>query len=1552
MIENEHIKREIPSIDHDLSPVKDEQFEPRPVPKGLAMNSFNELIGYQSMPLSSARREVMKKCIKCIFENKILDARKTLNAVIRSMRNKEARLALCDELSKYSDGNKAVLEQQPFDLVVRLLNCALQDNDPNDLNEIAAAILPLANKFCRKLSPNIYQFAYTGLQDHAIWSNQTFWVQAFYADVEKALKSLYVSSNDLDGESSGLDVAATQMYNAEKLEPAQLEQFVEGEHSTLMAQAIDYTLMMTCMKIPFDISSKNSSNNYSKLDSHDTRSISAYTNTSTLDDAAHDSLIIDDESGYEDDSRDNSDVSANVIKFIARFVDKVFKDSGVRDDYNKRLQTSEIPKIVGMQIDTVEQVYKESKNLPPPEKPKILLPRTLPGEEVISKEAYLRAYLIDDGKDECRTGVASGTQFLPAEGALFMTNYRIIFKGRPVDSYASQSVVLRSFPVASLIKEKRISITANTSLDHYLTEGVQMKSCTFQMVKVAFDEEVTIEQISTFLKLLNHSRAPQHIFDHFAFTSQSGVYPRPKKSKDKKKLQKRFGKTLSKQIEKVGFIKTKPRTNKNKYGQNSLYSMTMTPHSPSQTSKYFNDDLKNIEENSISSSMDNINQIGTLSPSHESQRPVQRLHEMLYCKDYERLGFEIYSHIYMASVSGVKNPKLHNSYANSSSYFRINSVNMDYSVCGSYPGLIVAMSNVNDEAIKKLAKLYRNGRFPAIVWKHPRTKALILRSGARNPTSIGHLNHAKYESSVSENDKFLRSICTYTVQHRSRMSDIETVSVSSNSVNSPEANRKFQNSPVSSSLFVKQSTTFQRAVNTIRTSGGKSTIGATMGRQLQKLSNNAGILGKKELRKNSFNSSGNSAPIKKNSFTTSDTATTTEAGAGGQASVSSSISSIPLSANSPLYIITEKKHQKPQDASYEFVPINVHEVRHVKQSFKNILKICVPSETKHNDSTIGSTFLRDFSATEWFKQIQKVMDIAQLIVDLNDRGSSVLLSLEDDSDIVPQVMSVAQICLDPYYRTFDGFRTLIEKDWLSFGHKFVHRSNLIASSVSSGFAPIFLQFLDIVHQIHHQFPLSFEFNQYFIKFIAYHYVSSRFRTFLQDCECDRSEYGWIERDIQSNISLRKLMTEDDDDDDDEASSRSEEKASNNMNFGQPLTFGTSFWDYCVKIWVKSPIFYNFYYVPIISIEGHFTDAAVLRPTFMMANLKVWDYFVGEELAHGPSYDLEVVQLERASNEADDHEKWDTKRIVVNAIYDSVEHSMMNCFHQMLDQINLLEAELNYQTRKWIKIWNKIEIPTSDIEIMQHQRLKIHRQRNFAALKEPSQETDLMSSAYSFSMANANQILRSRSIVPHNFENFPAPTQLTKCDQCLLLIGVRQAFKCSDCDFVCHDNCREMVSTINCRKKTATLKAAQQNSAGNNNKVLNIPAGHDDMAHDVRSDSESESEFSKTGTIIYGGSPSRNNHNNQNLNFKGYLQKQGQVFKAWKQRWYELDTNKHQVCFSTSGLNFLFINFLIFSNLSHSSNILIRILIAVAGALLILVMLLKFILLLQRLMLLR
>ncbi|KAH3761831.1 Myotubularin 1 [Pelomyxa schiedti] len=97
------------------------------------------------------------------------------------------------------------------------------------------------------------------------------------------------------------------------------------------------------------------------------------------------------------------------------------------------------------------------------------------------------------------------------------------------------------------------------------------------------------------------------------------------------------------------------------------------------------------------------------------------------------------------------------------------------------------------------------------------------------------------------------------------------------------------------------------------------------------------------------------------------------------------------------------------------------------------------------------------------------------------------------------------LCLDPYYRTIVGFEVLLEKEWLSFGHKFSTRYAHGDPKPNEQQAPIFPQMIDCVYQLLCQFPLSFQFNENFLITIMEHLYSCRFGTFLFNCVKERED---------------------------------------------------------------------------------------------------------------------------------------------------------------------------------------------------------------------------------------------------------------------------------------------------------------------------------------------------------------------------------------------------------------------------------------------------------------
>lgn len=55
---------------------------------------------------------------------------------------------------------------------------------------------------------------------------------------------------------------------------------------------------------------------------------------------------------------------------------------------------------------------------------------------------------------------------------------------------------------------------------------------------------------------------------------------------------------------------------------------------------------------------------------------------------------------------------------------------------------------------------------------------------------------------------------------------------------------------------------------------------------------------------------------------------------------------------------------------------------------------------------------------------------------LESGKTSVVVHCSDGWDRTGQLTSLAMLMLDGYYRTIRGFEMLLEKEWLSFGHRF------------------------------------------------------------------------------------------------------------------------------------------------------------------------------------------------------------------------------------------------------------------------------------------------------------------------------------------------------------------------------------------------------------------------------------------------------------------------------------------------------------------------------------
>ncbi|XP_062238743.1 myotubularin-related protein 5 isoform X4 [Platichthys flesus] len=1179
------------------------------------------------MANSARRLEVVRNCITYIFENKMLEAKKLMPAVLRALKGRAARICLTQELNQHVLQNRAVLDDQQFDYIVRMLNCTLQDCSHMDEHGIAAALLPLVTAFCRKLGAGITQFAYSCVQEHMVWTTMQFWEAMFYSDVQNHIRALYLESEDgeqhknleqQDGSGDGREISALDLASEQnRLWPTLSKEMqterVQKEESTVFSQAIHYANRMSYLLLPLDTSKNRLLRNTGFAD---VESVSNSYVTNSIAGSMAESY--DTESGFED--AESSDVANSVVRFINRFVDKVCNESGVTNEHLKALHTM-IPDIVQMHIETLDAVHRESKRLPPIQKPKLLRPILLPGEELVMEG--MRVHLIPDGREEA-TGIMGGPPLLPAEGAIFLTTYRLIFKGTPTDPLVGEQVITRSFPIASLTKEKRISVTI--PMDQFVQEGLQLRSCTFQLMKIAFDEEVASDLAEVFRKHMHKLRYPQHVQGTFAFTvGQSGKMVVEHKTKDKNQSLK----TLSKNL-----VKSAKRTIGRQYVTRKKYSPPTWENRSSFQSELDEDEISVSEDLEPQSSL-------TLSSTMRSsdRQTMSNVVERACCRDYQRLGLGTLSN----SLTRSKNEP-----------FRISTVNRMYTVCRSYPGLLIVPQSIPDTTIQRICRCYRQNRFPVVCWRNSRTKAVLLRSAGLHAKGVAGFFKSpntpstapsQAESTSLEQEKYLQAIIS-SMPSYSENSGRNTLSgFTSTHMSTSDSSDKLR--PPKIGALMKQ------VMGTKEDVPGTFSRGA-LGQRAKVISLSQPKVSVKA-RNPARGKWGSIRGSGRLSAYNPDVGTRLAGKESLQANGGPSEALFLRQQKAYLYIIGDKSQLKggKQDSfqQWEVVPIEVCDVRQVKNSFKKLMKACVPSS---QTSDPNMSFLRCLEESEWMALLHRVLQVSVLVVELLDTGSSVMVSLEDGWDVTTQVVSLVQLLSDPYYRTFDGFRLLVEKEWLSFGHKFSQRGAQTLSSQSSGFTPVFLQFLDCVHQIHLQFPMEFEFSQYYLKFLAYHYVSNRFRTFLLDSDYERIELGVLYEEKGGERRSPQVCK--------------------------------SVWDYIDRLNKKTPVFFNYMFCP--------EDDEVLRPYTFISNLKVWDFYMEETLSEGPSYDWEArVRQERAAEETP--EKPDTsgpksQRHIVWPCYDGLSKVVPDAITKLLQDLQSLEAELGQTSDKWKDTWDKIK----------------------------------------------------------------------------------------------------------------------------------------------------------------------------------------------------------------------------------------------------------------------
>ncbi|XP_069074335.1 myotubularin-related protein 11 isoform X2 [Pleurodeles waltl] len=182
----------------------------------------------------------------------------------------------------------------------------------------------------------------------------------------------------------------------------------------------------------------------------------------------------------------------------------------------------------------------------------------------------------------------------------------------------------------------------------------------------------------------------------------------------------------------------------------------------------------------------------------------------------------------------------------------------------------------------------------------------------------------------------------------------------------------------------------------------------------------------------------------------------------------------------------------------------------IQMSYLKLRSLCM-----NENSVAGSDekWLSSLEGTHWLDYVRsclkKASDISCLIA---ERCRSVVLQEVDDRDLNCLLAALIQVISDPHARTFSGFQSLVQKEWVAAGHPFRQRFGIL-KEMEKDQSPVFHLFLDCVWQLLQQFPASFEFTEMYLT--AMHDITYQpfFSTFIYNCQWER---GRGNQEVQHN----------------------------------------------------------------------------------------------------------------------------------------------------------------------------------------------------------------------------------------------------------------------------------------------------------------------------------------------------------------------------------------------------------------------------------------------------
>ncbi|XP_017015965.2 myotubularin-related protein 10-B [Drosophila takahashii] len=185
-------------------------------------------------------------------------------------------------------------------------------------------------------------------------------------------------------------------------------------------------------------------------------------------------------------------------------------------------------------------------------------------------------------------------------------------------------------------------------------------------------------------------------------------------------------------------------------------------------------------------------------------------------------------------------------------------------------------------------------------------------------------------------------------------------------------------------------------------------------------------------------------------------------------------------------------------------------IQDVLRAYQKLRRLCTP-ETPEKFMLQDDKYLGLLEKTNWLFYVSLCLRYASEASATLRSGVTCVLQESNGRDLCCVISSLAQLLLDPHFRSTDGFQSLVQKEWVALEHPFQRRLGHVypaqptsnSELLDSEQSPVFLLFLDCVWQLLQQFPDEFEFTQTYLTTLWDSCFMPIFDTFQFDTQAQR-----------------------------------------------------------------------------------------------------------------------------------------------------------------------------------------------------------------------------------------------------------------------------------------------------------------------------------------------------------------------------------------------------------------------------------------------------------------